>query len=825
MSRLDAKKHKDLIILIMALGDAYLEKGLYAEAAKRYAQLVQFKITNRRIYTNYSKALIGLKRFDHKAMEVYQKAIELDPNNVEVYNMLASRFLQEGRQDAEAIQVYEMALRHETPLFDKLAAHLARLYFDQADFARCKAVAERFLAKTGYEPEVLELYMQAAWQTGCFRDASNLLKKLVDAEEGSPVLLKTLCLNYLEKKFDGELKNETRRFSHIDRQLILDYLAQTSRFETLQELSLYLDLKRFLADKAYWGGYVEADLEEEEVTVYETAGEAAQEAEHARERPRGDFRLGEEVLGKLTFYSAPGSAHPASTLTFEDFQKEGAAIFARHESTPGMAPLPEKADILVTIELANFGQLQLDYSLEQAQLIRNKLQVMFSEVAEKYEISQLWGTTNGLLMFAENILDAVSVAVDLLNKLNRHNFVNDQNEQILVAIGVHHAREPFALGGDQAVKELSTALKVGLVGEADLPEDDRPMYSKVFQKKNRLFLSGKAYREIKSANRFKVNSIGTFRVRYLKEPLSLHEVAWRNPLDDLRFGYIKRLGRFDLLAEIGDKGPIKVFKAKDSTLQRFVILKVIQSEVFNSLPPNNPQKLEFYQFARALAQMSHPNITNVYEIDEDQGLTYIAREFVEGMTVTEIFRNREAFNSDRVIQIIYQICRGLQYSHRNGFSHLNLKPNNIRLGVNHEIKIMDFRIPDVLFDDYKHYTDPEDLFYRSPEQILGQDADGRSDIFSMGVILYQMVTGRYPFEVGGRADAGEAILNTTPPPPSQLNPRVPRFCDALIQKCMAKNPDKRVQSVDQIVTLLKKTFESVLFSNFNYQIAQSRDSY
>ncbi|MFQ5822661.1 MAG: protein kinase [bacterium] len=825
MLTLDVKKYNNLIIMLMALGEAYLEKGLYAEAAKRYQQLLEFNVANKSIYTNLSKALIGLKKIDHYALEVYQKAIQYDPSNTELYDILASCFLNEARKDPQAIQIYEIALKYETPIFNQLADHLGSLYFKKRDFLKCKVVTEKLFQKSGFQSRPFSLFLQSCWKTGKFNDAITQIKRLIDTSENKKILLKYLCITYLEKKFVGEIKSQRVRFSYLDRHLVADYINKNSCFNQLQDLSLYLELKRFLIEKEHWGGlYPFSEEEKESVYVYqslESSPEAKENVGHL------SFNLSNEILERLSsFETLTGrSIGSHSTLTYEDFKKEGAAIFSKSERETRKWGLPENAEILITIEFSNYDHLRLNFGMDLVQQIRKKLYVILTDYLEKFNLTHIWGTSNGLLIFASDILTAVSFSVEMLNKLNRYNVVSNAQEEIHLTIGIHHAREGLGVKSEQTLKELCTGLKVGLVSERDLSSEDRAVYSKIFQRSDRIFLSGKAYREIKSSNRFKVHSIGQFRLRYLKESLSLHQVVWRNPLDDLKFGFIKKLGRFDLLADIGGKGVFKVFKAKDSVLQRFVILKVVQSEVFNSVPPNNQQKVAFYQLAKNLGQMSHPNIANIYEVDEDQALTYMAREFVEGIPITEIFRNSTQFNPERLVQIIYQICKGLQYSHRFGYYHYNLKPSNIRVGLNDKTKIMDFLIPRTLFEDYEKFEENQDqIYYLSPEQIHGKQGDGRSDIFSLGTILYQIVTRINPFAGRVNKDIAEAILYKIPPSPSELNNQIPEFFDAFIQKCIAKNPENRFQSVNQMVALLKKKFERVILSNFNYQISQSRDS-
>lgn len=812
--------------MIMALGDAYLEKGLFGEAAKRYNQLLEFRVANKHIYTNLSKALIGLKRFDDQALQIYQKAIRYEPNNAEIYEVLARSFLKDRRDDEGALQVYEMALREDNPQFEKIARHLSVTYYKQNKFDKCREVTAKLLNKTGYLPQAADLHVRCAWETERYHETINLLKKLIDATENPGALMKQLCQTYLEKKYSAEVHSKQAKFSFIDRHLTMEFLHQTSRFDTLQELCFYLELKRFLFEKEYWGSFEnDKSVETEAIYAYHSFEETQEYGVQSRGKS-GPFSLSGEVLNKLsTLETLTGkSPVPRSPLTFEDFQKEGAALFSERGEQTEEFLIPADAEIVMTVELSNYEKVRAEFGQEQVKQIQKKFLVVISDSLEKYKIAHVWAAANGLLIFTNDIIHSVSLAVDLLNILNRYNFVNEPKEQVHLTIGIHHARDGLLHNSEQTLRDLSTGIKIATACERDLSVQDRAVYAKVFQKTDRIFLSAKAYREVKSSNRFRVNALGQFKLKYLKENVSLFEVAWRNPIDELKFGYIKKLGRFELLAELGGKGAIKVYKAKDESLQRFVIMKVIQSEVFNALPANNPQKREFYQIASAIGQLNHPNIVNIYEVDEDQDLTYIAREFVEGTPVTDMFKNGN-FNIERFIKVIYQTFKSLMFSHRLGFLHLNLKPNNIMLSPTDEVKLMDFFIPGTLFDEHHTQNDESAQLYLAPEQIQSQQADARSDVFAMGVVMYQILTLKHPFVGATNQSVTESILRTPASPPSALNNQVPRFCDALVLKCIEKQPEKRFQSIDQIVNLLKKNFERILFSNFNYQIAQSRDSY
>ena len=831
MRPIDAKDNKDLIRMLMALGDAYLEKGLYSDAAKKYEQIIALKVANKNLYINLSKAYIGSNKLDHTAIVVFKKAIQYAPNNADLCKILAVSFLNEGRDDPEALQIYQVALRHDTPIFEKLAERVGMIYFKKKDFHKCKETVELILEKSGYQPRAFSMFIHSCWSAGLLNDAIARLKKLIDVAENKTVIGKYLCVTFLEKKFAAELESQISIFSLLDKNIILGFLCSIARFNRLQDLSLFLELKRFLTNGEYWGDSRATSAKEpENAYVLQQIEGYAEASEERKESSALPNNITSDVLDKLqpfetiTGRSIGSGAGAHSELTYEDFKKEGAAIFSETKGGSQKWKLPDNLEVLITIEFSNYEQLRAELGQQQIEQIKRKLYVLLFDQLEKYQLVHIWATSNGLLIFAKETVNAVSFATGVLSKLGRFNHLSEPNEQIHLSIGIHCARESFGNDSDQTLKDLSIGVKVGIAGERDLPTGSE--YSDILRKTDRIFLTAKAYRQVKNSNRFAAETIGQIKLKYFSDTLGLHEIDWRNPIDELTFGNINKLGRFDLLADLGKKGVFQAYKAKDSILRRIVLLKVVKSEVFSSLPTSNEQKRAFYQMAKALGQMSHPNIANIYEVEEDKGLTYIVREFIEGAPVTEIFPNQMKFNAERLMQIILQICKGLHYAHQLGFFHLNLKPGNIRVGLYDETKLMDFFNPQAFFGDKKLPGSGEDndrVYYLSPEQIHGQDGDGRSDIFSLGAILYQVVTGMNPFADSTEVETRSAILSKALQPPRELNDQLPKFCEVLMMKCLAKDPMKRFQTVNEMITVIKKAIEAGIVSNFNYHIAQSRD--
>ncbi len=830
MRPIEAKDPKDLIRMLMALGDAYLEKGLYSDAAKKYEQIIALKVANKNLYINLSKAYIGLNKLDHTAIVVFKKAIQYAPHNADLCKILAISFLNEGRDDPEALQIYQVALRHDTPIFDKLAERVGMIYFKKKDFHKCKETVELILVKSGYQPRAFSMFIHSCWSAGLLNDAIARLKTLIDVAENKNVLGKYLCVTFLEKKFAAELESQIAIFSLLDKNIILSFLGSITRFNRLQDLSLFLELKRFLTQDEYWGDLRAASAKEPENAYVMQEIEGYTEASEARQENAAlpSSNITSDVLNKLQpFEAITGRSIGTGThseLTYEDFKKEGAAIFSETKGGSQKWKLPDNLEVLITIEFSNYDQLRADFGQQRIEQIKRKLYVLLFDQLEKYRLVHIWVASNGLLIFAKETVSAVSFATGVLSKLGRFNHLSEPNEQIHLSIGIHCARENFGQDSDQTLKDLSIGVKIGIASERDLPTESE--YSDILRKTDRIFLTAKAYRQVRNSNRFVAEMIGQVKLKYFGNSLGLHETNWRNPIDELTFGNINKLGRFELLTDLGKKGVFQAYKAKDSILRRIVLLKVIKSEVFSSLPASNEQKRAFYQMAKALGQMSHPNIANIYEVEEDKGLTYIVREFIEGAPVTEIFQSQIQFNAQRFVQIILQICKALHYAHQLGFFHLNLKPGNIRVGLYDETKLMDFFNPQAFFGDKKLPQSDEDndrVYYLSPEQIHGQDGDSRSDIFSLGAILYQVVTGMNPFADSTEVETRSAILSKALQPPRELNDQLPKFCEVLIMKCLAKEPMKRFQTPNEMITVIKTAIENGIVANFNYHIAQSRD--
>ena len=260
---------------------------------------------------------------------------------------------------------------------------------------------------------------------------------------------------------------------------------------------------------------------------------------------------------------------------------------------------------------------------------------------------------------------------------------------------------------------------------------------------------------------------------------------------------LQTVGRYEITGELGRGAMGVVYKALDPTIGRTVALKTMRLDVHGLDAQEMVRR--FQNEARAAGVLNHPNIVTIYDAGEEDGIFYIAMEFIEGTTLHELLAEQRVLATDEVLQLTRQICRGLDYAHSNGIVHRDIKPANIMITANGTVKIMDFGIA----KSGGQVTNTGQVLgtpnYMSPEQVKGRPLDGRSDLFSLGVILYEMLTGEKPFVGQNVTTIIYKIVNETPITPRDLDVTVHPGLSAIVTKALAKAPDDRYQTGADLV--------------------------
>ncbi len=260
---------------------------------------------------------------------------------------------------------------------------------------------------------------------------------------------------------------------------------------------------------------------------------------------------------------------------------------------------------------------------------------------------------------------------------------------------------------------------------------------------------------------------------------------------------VKKIGKYEILSKIGVGSMGSVYKAIDPLIQRQVAIKTIKAELLSSTGDSDILK-RFQQEARAIGQLHHPNIVAVFEYGEDHGKYFIAMTYAEGRDLKEYFDKQEKFSMDSILKIMEQLLDALAFSHKHNIYHRDIKPANIIVQQDGSIMVTDFGIARLESSDLTQagavMGTPS---YMSPEQLIGQRVDGRTDIFSAGVVFYQFLTGEKPFTGSTIASIMHKIVNVNPVPPSHIDVTLPSFLDEIVFKSLAKKRADRYASADE----------------------------
>lgn len=259
--------------------------------------------------------------------------------------------------------------------------------------------------------------------------------------------------------------------------------------------------------------------------------------------------------------------------------------------------------------------------------------------------------------------------------------------------------------------------------------------------------------------------------------------------------------RYEVLSKVGAGGMADVYKGRDQMLNRYVAIKVLKKEFRED--ENFVRK--FRSEAQASAGLLHPNVVNVYDVGEDRGLYYMVMELVEGITLKEYIEKKGRLSHKEVISIAIQMCSGIGAAHAAGIIHRDIKPQNIIISKDGKVKVTDFGIAKAVTSNTISTNAMGSVHYTSPEQARGGFSDQKSDIYSIGITLYEMVTGQVPFDGDSTVSVAIKHLQEEITAPSELVSDIPYSLEQIILKCTQKNAERRYPNTDELIQDLKRS--------------------
>jgi len=258
--------------------------------------------------------------------------------------------------------------------------------------------------------------------------------------------------------------------------------------------------------------------------------------------------------------------------------------------------------------------------------------------------------------------------------------------------------------------------------------------------------------------------------------------------------------RYEIMEKIGTGGMADVYRAKCHKLNRFVAIKVLKQEFSN----DTTFVAKFRVEAQSVAGLTHANIVNVYDVGDEAGIHYIVMELVEGVTLKKYIERRDDITTKEVVSIAIQVAQGIEAAHNHGIVHRDIKPQNIIISKDGKVKVADFGIARAATSNTINSAVMGSVHYMSPEQARGGYSDQKSDIYSFGVMLFEMLTKKLPFDGDNTVAVAVKHLQEEVPLVSTINPDVPASVEKIVEKCTQKKTERRYQNISDVISDLKK---------------------
>jgi serine/threonine protein kinase len=267
---------------------------------------------------------------------------------------------------------------------------------------------------------------------------------------------------------------------------------------------------------------------------------------------------------------------------------------------------------------------------------------------------------------------------------------------------------------------------------------------------------------------------------------------------------MKKIGKYRILGVLGKGGMGIVYKARDPDIDRDVAIKTIRFDTLTDGEEKDQMMLRFVREARAAGKLSHPNIITIYDVGREKDITYIVMQCIDGQSLQALIDSGRTFSPQEIVDLLKPICDSLDYAHQNGIVHRDIKPGNIIIDESGKPYLADFGVARVETSTLTQSgTTVGTLSYMSPEQVMGKEVDSRSDIFALGIILYELLAGKKPFSGDNLSTIVYKIVNEDPPRLTEMNIDLPKGYETAIQRALAKNAQDRYQNCGEMIADLE----------------------
>jgi tetratricopeptide (TPR) repeat protein len=749
--------------LLERLGKAYLERQDYAEAYDKFAQLLEIDPENQSYLLNTSIASIGIGRVSQSALELYEKAIDKNRASNALKIGLATLFMQNNVSSPFAAQVCEAAARitPPPPNSHKIRLFLKNLYEETGDTEKLNRIEHEVVFST-QNLETIRSYLEGLWWEGKFSEAETAIKNAPNLNGAAHELTAELLLTNAYRHY---LKQSTVADPIVQEQ-IYSKLGNLNFLESLSALRNYLLLRAILPTASSDTSEAKKEIEEYEfilgdISLDEIFNTLDQKPENKEKKQiLGEFNFSQEIL-------------QAAERPFGDNVKDCKFSYDLHSilflqaKTQNEIALPSKLIDLISMQLCK----QPDAIVRQ------------------------FGA--GYLSLAKNPLEQIETLIELLRHLDDYNLAMPAEERIIfVAAFSIFNKKQNALNEKTYLNELVKALHFMRFAEKSV-QNNASAEGVVFLQADEKELQVLKKHHISILTKGKACLLPGYETSYA-------EIIWRNPLNMLEKGQSYKINRFELKNCLVKHNSYATYYALDKQLDRPVIVKIMLPAHAVAILENSAKRDELFEKLRAIGRINHPSIANLYDMGEHNNMIFFVREYIEGKPITEHDFNGEQ-RENEILSMLQTLLRALISAQRQGIAHLNLKSGNIWLSEAQQIKITDFHFTGFGEDFARQQVlYPAQWQNIAPELLAGEFGDFRSDIYSLGILAYELISGQHPYKTAGSINSPKDIHKVKVLPLEQHEtPHHPAW-DAFVMKAMQTDPDKRFQALAEMELELRK---------------------
>jgi Tfp pilus assembly protein PilF len=736
--------------ILQSLGDAYLSRGQYAEAAKKFAQLLQAGQTAPAVYRSFALALAGLNQWNEQTRQAFQHVLQLFPNDRELLLKICRVLLAHNASEAFALQLYKQVLTLNPPpnreTLHALVQHFLKNEQFEPAFETLKRVA---LLENGDAPQTLSRLVQLGWRLEKYAESRTVLEYLSGRNEKAAGIRHWLALESayaIHRAVEGQ-GGAGPNMAPRNWQTIVQALSAHNRLDYTAALRDFSALRLALA--------------------------LIQQSHHR-------------------VWSAPRAENAAASDS--PFARE----LAQRILPPGAAvPGGSTARQVLVLKIINFERLAKETGADLANALAEKFIDFSAKYLTKAANASCFRLRDGLLAFADSLKLLAIAAVDLLHKIERYNVTAKPATQIWVQT-VAHAQTDGTLDL-HAWRMLYEALHTLEIKTASTSPANGPA-----RHNSSLIVARAVYENCIGHEAMPAKCTGLQRAEVPFFSADICEAIWRNPLEYVQEKAPQSFGKYWVTEKLRGSRAAGTYRARDRELERAAILKALSPHNSYKLVQDPALRERVTAAVRHVGRLALPGIAMIYDMGVEEEIFFFVREFLEGKSFEDLLHGGRRLSLPEGLALGVRLCRILHAAHREGVYHGNLKPGNIWLSPNGDLKISDFFVP--LFVDHpdrNNSLDPASWQYSSPERRNSEALHATCDIFSFGAILCELMSGKLPFAAG----EDETELLAESPTPETKNPALHPVLTEVLTRACRTDARERFQSFVEFEQALRRALE------------------